>query len=74
MRVPRLEVWQAAVQICAALPSFCKAFIEDLVGRSQDLNATRLPTYLHFVPAGVASFRCSSSGGQSLTLLIHYDL
>jgi hypothetical protein len=42
----------ALVQVCAALPSFCLHFIEGLCGRSHDINATSLPEYLHFVPAG----------------------
>lgn len=39
-------------QLCTFVPSFCLSFIADLTGPSDELNTTRLPTYLHFVPAG----------------------
>lgn len=49
-------------QICTYLPSFCQAFLRDLVGPSQSLNSTRIPLYLNFLPAGtqlLVFLRCS---------------
>ena len=37
------------------LPSFCLAIIDDLAGRSHDLNSTMLSQYLQFTPAGAQS-------------------
>ena len=51
----------AWLQVCTFLPAFCTAFIEDVVGKSHDLNATRLPTYLKFVPAGAPFLLCGTA-------------
>jgi pimeloyl-ACP methyl ester carboxylesterase len=44
-------------QICVHLPSFCISFLQDLVGKSESLNSSRIPLYLNYLPAGTLSFQ-----------------
>jgi hypothetical protein len=55
-------------QICTYLPSFCQAFLQELAGKSQSLNASRIPLYLDFLPAG-ASLTSPSTAPLSPLLL-----